>query len=113
MGGTLLRERSLSDAQVIALVQRHFIPVWVNVTEQPVPDVPALAEWRRAGEALHRHPVAFWFFRTFQNSTVVLSPDGRQCLQPVRWRDSDEPAAYRAMLKAALQRYRKVIAQRR
>ncbi len=101
-----MRERSLSDARVIALVWQHFVPVWVNVTEQPVPDLPALASVRREWEQMQHDPVTLWFFRTFQQRTFVLSPDGKRALHPKGWKSSDEPDQFVAMLQSALERWR-------
>jgi len=106
-----LRERSLSDARVIALVRQHFVPVWVNVTEQPVPDLPALASVRREWERIQHDPVTLWLFRTFQQRTFVLSPDGKTALHPKGWKSSDEPDHFVAMLQSALRSWQQVTKQ--
>ncbi|MFA0758711.1 MAG: hypothetical protein KEFWMYNX_002015 [Candidatus Fervidibacter sp.] len=103
-----MRERSLSDARVIALVRQHFVPVWVNVTEQPVPDLPALASVRREWEQMQHDPVTLWFFRTFQQRTFVLSPDGKRALHPKGWKSSDEPDQFVAMLHSALRSWQRM-----
>lgn len=106
-----MRERSLSDARVIALVRQHFVPVWVNVTEQPVPDLPALASVRQEWERMQHDPVTLWLFRTFQQRTFVLSPDGKTLLHPKGWKSSDEPDQFLAMLQSALRSWQQIAKQ--
>ncbi len=105
-----MRERSLSDARVIALVRQHFVPVWINVTEQSVPK-PALALMQREWKQMQHDPVALWLFRTFQQRTFVFSPDGTTPLHPKDWKSSDDPDQFAAMLQSALRSWRQMVKQ--
>ena len=74
----------MSDPRVIALVNERFLPVWINVRENPFPDVPALAG---AAEEFHLGPdrrlkESFSFY--FHARTYAVSPDGARLLAMAR-----------------------------
>ena len=74
----------MSDPRVIALVNERFLPVWINVRENPFPDVPALAG---AAEEFHlgsdrRLKESFSFY--FHVRTYAVSPDGARLLAMAR-----------------------------
>jgi hypothetical protein len=71
----LLRDGALSDSRVIAYVNDHLVPVWVNVREDRYPRVPALAseDWvlftTDGGQVLNP------YYYGFLARSYVLAPD--------------------------------------
>ncbi len=82
MGGNALRSRALSDPDVIASIERGFIPVWLDVREQPIPDIPGLDEQVLANVRLTDTRRAQGWNEGFLVRSVVLSPDGTEILNP-------------------------------
>jgi hypothetical protein len=65
---------------VIALVNKRFVPVWINVRENPFPDVPAMDG---AVEEFHLRTdrrLTGGFSYRFHARTYAVSPDGRRLL---------------------------------
>jgi len=74
----------MSDPCVIALVNERFLPVWINVRENPFPDVPAMDG---AVEEFHLGPdrrLTGGFSYHFHARTYAVSPDGRRLLAMAR-----------------------------
>jgi hypothetical protein len=74
-GAAQMRATSLSDERVIAFVNRHFVPVSLNVTTQgfPTQDIPAL----RYAEGVFQTNWRFEF--GFANCVAVRMPLARAC----------------------------------
>jgi hypothetical protein len=108
MGGRMARGSSLSDDRVINEVNKDFIAVDNNISDQGWPaNTPALASWERW---LGNHP------GNAQNgftTSVVISPDGTTPLGTSgsgyisEWHTSVcyDPTKYVGFLTGALQRY--------
>lgn len=118
IGGALRRDGALSDEEVIALITARFVPVWVNIREEPVPDLRALDPALEGIALDERRRVTGGFTRSFFLRRVVLTPDGGRLLNPqgapslgrlfgrghfayAQGKADD----YRAMLEGALQAY--------
>jgi hypothetical protein len=67
---------------VIALVNERFVPVWVNIREQALPDLRALDGALEGITLDERRRVSGGFSRSFFLRSVVLSPDGGTLLNP-------------------------------
>ncbi len=74
----------MSDPRVIALVNERFVPVWINVRENPFPDVPAMdgavAEFKLGPDRRLKESFSYYFHAR----TYAVSPDGRRLLAMAR-----------------------------
>ncbi len=103
----LTRGSSLSDGKVIAKINKEFVALEINITDDGFPkELPGLALWQKAYE--NDKKLAFGFA-----TTVALSPDGRfplgtsGCVHLPHW-DSTigyEPAKFLAYLGECLDRH--------
>lgn len=70
-GGRATRGRALSDAKVISLLNKEFIPFELNLTDQKFPEsMPALAGWNLVYSV---SPFSVFGF----TSCVIITPDGK------------------------------------
>jgi len=67
---------------VIDLVNERFVPVWINIREEPIPDLRALDAAIEGIELDGRRRVPGGFSKSFFLRSVVLSPDGGRLLNP-------------------------------
>jgi len=82
LGGDYLRSGALRDPTVIALINDQFVPVWINVREQPVPPFPFTDQVLVTATLDQRRRVIDRFSLTFYLRSVIVSPDGRTLLNP-------------------------------
>ena len=102
---------------MIDLVNRRFIPVWINIRTTPVPDIPCLDE-ALPGVHLDEQRYVGFLGQGFFLRSIVLSPQGTRLLNP-EWGGSSllklvvdghfayaavKPADYLQMLEKALSR---------
>lgn len=80
MGGAKLRDGALSDEEVLSLVNREFVPVWIDVRTTPLPDVACLEEAIEGIEYDADGRVTGSFNQGFFLRSVVLSSDGETLL---------------------------------
>ena len=78
----MLRDGALSDAEVVALVNEHFVPVWVNVRTTPIPDLACMEEVLDRVEVDGDGRVQGSFSQGFFLRSVVLASDGETLLNP-------------------------------
>lgn len=70
---------------MISLVNAAFVPVWVNVREQPVPEIAGLDGQAMEGIPLNSsRRVEEGFHTGFLLKSLVLAPDGHTLLNPQR-----------------------------
>ncbi len=121
MGGHALRSVALSDPGIIALLNDHFVPVWIDVRTTPVPDVRRLDQVLIDARLDQSRHIANLFSLGFFLRSVVLDPEATTILnwQPTTllgsgvhlWKDRSFAYAqfgvdeYRAMLHEALERF--------
>lgn len=67
---------------MIELVNARFMPLWLNIRESPLPDLPALDPALEGIELDERRRVSGGFSRSFFLRSVVLSPDAGTLLNP-------------------------------
>ena len=67
---------------MIHLVNERFVPVWIDIREEPIPDLPAIDRAVEGIELDGRRRVPDGFSKGFFLRSVVLSPDGRELLNP-------------------------------
>jgi hypothetical protein len=103
----MTRGSSLSDEQVIEKVNKEFVAVEINITDQGFPkDVEGLKPWENAFNKDPRYEVAF-------TTSVVIGPGGKSafgtagCGHKEDWKDSASyhPEKYIRFLEASLDRY--------
>jgi len=121
VGGSALRAGALSDPDIIHLVNTEFVPVWVNVREDSLPDVPILKEVLLHAELDEDRHIHDLFSKGFFLRSLVLSPDGQTLLNPQAKTPQEsvanfsekgyfayaqvKPMDYRVMLEGSLRRY--------
>ncbi len=76
----MLRDGALSDRRVIAFINEHLIPVWVDVRADVYPRVPALHDRDGWMFATPGGQVTNLFYLGFLVRSYVLTPDGRTLL---------------------------------
>jgi len=81
VGGAALRSGALTDDEVLAYVNAHFEPYWVDVRSEPVPNLPVVGSDVMLGSKLDAKrmvddPLSQGFFLR----TLVLTPDGATVL---------------------------------
>ena len=82
VGADALRSGALSDPVVIAFVNERFVPIWINIRKEPVPNLPGIdGALTEAVLDQHRH-VADLFGRSFFARSTVFSPDLQALLNP-------------------------------
>lgn len=64
------------------MVNEHFVPVWVNVREQPLPEFPARAEVLLGTTLDDRQHVENLFSQGFFLRSLVLAPEDLRLLNP-------------------------------
>jgi hypothetical protein len=82
LGGDYLRSVALNDPEVVKVVNERFVPVWINIRTQPVPDWPFVDQVLVTAKLDDRHRVRDLFSRSFFIRTVIASPDGQTLLNP-------------------------------
>lgn len=80
MGGAKLRDGALSDDEVLAFINREFVPVWIDVRTTPLPDVACLEEAIEGIEYDADGRVVGSFNQGFFLRSVVLSSDATTVL---------------------------------
>jgi hypothetical protein len=73
---------ALSDRRVMALVNERFVPVWVNIRTDALPNTPVLSQVLLKTELSPDHHVDDLFSKGFFLRSLVLSPDGQALLNP-------------------------------
>jgi hypothetical protein len=63
-------------------VNERFVPVWVNIRREPIPDFPSVDQAIAGIELDSYRRVTGGFSRKFFLKSVVLSPDGQTLLNP-------------------------------
>ncbi len=121
MGGEALRSEALADQAVIDLVDDRFVPVWIDVRKEPVPDLRRLDQVLIEGRLDSTRHMANLFSLGFFLRSVVLDPERTTILnwQPTTLMGSSlrfwtqgsfayaqhEAGDYRRMLLEALERF--------
>ena len=82
MGGAALRVGALSDQRVIALVNERFVPVWVNIRTDPLPETPVLSQVLLKTQVTPDRHVDDLFSKGFFLRSLVLTADGQALLNP-------------------------------
>ena len=82
MGGAALRAGALSNPRVIALVNERFVPVWVNIRTDPLPETPVLSQVLLKTQVSPDHHVDDLFSKGFFLRSLVLTSDGQALLNP-------------------------------
>ena len=67
---------------MIDLVDARFVPVWINVREAPIPDLPAINATIEGVELDEGRRIPGGFSRKFFLRSVALSADGAALLNP-------------------------------
>lgn len=67
---------------MIERVNGRFVPVWINIREEPIPDLPAIGPALEGIPLDARRRVPDGFSKGFFLRSLVLSPDGRELLNP-------------------------------
>ena len=107
----MARGSSLSDQNVIDELNKNFVAVNLNITEQGFPGLPGLYGWQRAYQLrMARHQEGF-------TTSVVLTPDGKMSLGTSGTGFISErytstcyvPEKYLDFLKVAARRYRQLL----
>lgn len=80
MGGQALRSAALADQRVIDLLNDRFVPVWINVRTDPVPNVAKLDQVLIEGRLDATRHIANLFSLGFFLRSVVLDPEGTTIL---------------------------------
>ena len=78
----MLRSEALSDGDTIDLINAEFVPVWIDVRESPLPDLPF---WPQVLENARIGPdrrIVDAFSQGFFLREVVVTPDGQTLLNP-------------------------------
>ena len=81
-GADILRSDALVDGRVIALINRAYVPVWLNVRTTALPRFPFLSQILVTAKVDSENRVVDWFSRTFFVHTILVSPDGERLLNP-------------------------------
>lgn len=81
-GADFLRSDALRDPRVIALANRSFVPVWMNVRTTPLPAWPFLKDVLVTAKLDADNRVVDKWSRTFFVHTILVSPDGQVLLNP-------------------------------
>ena len=115
----MLRSGALKDPEVIALIERSFVPVWVNVRRTPMPSRPWLADVLVNARVDEHRMIADLFSQGFFVRSIALSPDGNTLLvtkprdvagslKSIAMGDNayaiTDPGDYRSMLRHALEK---------
>jgi hypothetical protein len=82
VGGAALRVGALSDQRVIALVNERFVPVWVNIRTDPLPETPVLSQVLLKTQVTPDRHVDDLFSKGFFLRSLVLTSDGQALLNP-------------------------------
>ena len=67
---------------MIDTVNERLVPVWINIREEPIPDLRAMDQAIAGIDLDERRRVSGGFSRTFLLRSVALSPDGGTLLNP-------------------------------
>jgi hypothetical protein len=78
----VLRSGALRDPQVIELIDRELVPVWINVRKSALPRIAPIADVLVNARVDASNKVSDAFSRGFMIRSVVLSPDGARLLNP-------------------------------
>jgi hypothetical protein len=124
MGGDYLRSAALRDPQVIDVINKQFVPVWINVRTTPVPRWPFLADVLTTATVDKDGRFTDRWSRTFYVHSVIVSPDGQRLLNKGAGTVAStahalifegnfsysaiDPGEYLGMLKRALERFHSV-----
>lgn len=81
-GADFLRQDALRSAPVIELINRSFVPVWINVRTTPYPAFPFLADVLVTAKLGPDRRVIDGWSRTFYVHSLAVSPDGKRLLNP-------------------------------
>jgi hypothetical protein len=81
-GADFLRSDALRDARVISLINRVYVPVWINVRTTPLPRFPFQKQTLVTATVDADNRVTDTFSRTFYVRSVIVSPDGQTLLNP-------------------------------
>jgi len=78
----VLRSEALSDDETIDLINAEFVPVWIDVRESPLPDLPF---WPQVLENARIGPdrrIVDAFSEGFFLRELAVTPDGQTLLNP-------------------------------
>jgi hypothetical protein len=81
-GADFLRADALRSAPVIELINREYVPVWINVRTTALPPFPFLHEILVTAKLDEARRVIDRWSRTFYVHTILASPDGQRLLNP-------------------------------
>jgi len=121
VGGQALRSAALADQGVIDYINDHFVPVWINVRTEPIPNVRRLDQVLIEARLDATRHISNLFSLGFFLRSVVLDPEATTILnwQPNTlmgsgmhlWTDGSfayaqyQPDDYRRMLHEALEKF--------
>lgn len=75
MGGAALRGGALNNSEVVAHINRDFVPVWINARRTPLPDFPDREEVLMGTKLTEEGLVKDLGSQGFFLRIVVLDPD--------------------------------------
>ncbi len=122
LGGDYLRSSALRDDRVIEMINEKFVPVWLNVRKDPLPQFPFIEKILVTATLDHENRVNDTFSKNYFLRSVIVSPDGLKLLNPGAETvaaatrklvfegdftyESIDPGDYLSMLMHALERFK-------
>lgn len=76
----MLRSGALRDPRVIEVIEKSFVPIWINVRTTPLPAKPWVRDLLVNASVDDRNMVSDLFSQGFFVRSAVLTPDGETLL---------------------------------